>query len=93
MAARLLTTVSNEAEAHMLLERLSEAGVRAWPSGLPQFPARDIYVEEADLERAREALQAAGLSEAELVQAEEEDAAARRLAQPNGAFREDPPGR
>lgn len=83
--SKLLTTVNNEAEAHIVIDRLAQAGIRAWPLGMPRFPARDIYVEDADLEQARAVLQAAeSLSEAELIQAEEEDAAARRLATPNG---------
>jgi uncharacterized protein YaaQ len=61
---KIVTTVSNEAEAGMVGERLSEAGIRftvRLASGgirLGAAAARDMYVEEQDLDRAREALEA-----------------------------------
>lgn len=62
--SRHLTTGSNEIEADIIVSRLSEAGIHAWQQGTlggrPGYAgARDIYVEEADLEAAREALKAA----------------------------------
>jgi hypothetical protein len=59
--SRYLTTASNEFEADIILSRLSEAGLSAWQQGeLGSRPgytgARDIYVDEVDLESAREAL-------------------------------------
>lgn len=59
---KIVTTVSNEAEAEMVAERLSEAGIRHMSriaSGgirLGAAAARDVYVEAQDLDRAREAL-------------------------------------
>jgi len=61
---KIVTTVSNEAEAGMVGERLSEVGIRytARPASggirLGAAAARDVYVEEQDLYRAREALKA-----------------------------------
>ena len=62
--SRHLTTASNEIEADIILGRLREAGVEAWESnslGGPQGSGgpRDIYVNDADLGHAQEALQAA----------------------------------
>lgn len=62
--SRYLTTASNEFEADMILARLSDAGVPAVEQGTlgPRAGgtgARDIFVEEHDLARAREALKAA----------------------------------
>jgi Putative prokaryotic signal transducing protein len=75
-----LATVANEFEADMILTRLSEAGVRAWPSVEGPFgrggtgETRDIYVEDADLERAREVLAAAeSIGEDELRTLSEQD--------------------
>ena len=72
-------TVSGEFEADIVRERLAEAGIqvliqgegnpRAIASG-----ARDICVEDDELERAREVLKAAeGVSEAELAALSEAD--------------------
>ena len=76
---KIVTTVSNEAEAEMVAERLSEAGIRHMSrtaSGgirLGAAAARDVYVEEQDLERAREVLEAdAGFSEEELARLSDE---------------------
>jgi len=62
--SRYLTTGSNEIEADIIVGRLSEAGIVAWQQGAlggrPGYAgARDVYVEEVDLEAAREALKAA----------------------------------
>ena len=70
---RIVTTVTNEAEAEMVAERLSEAGIRHMSrtaSGgirLGAAAARDVFVEERDLDRAREVLKVdEGFSEEEL---------------------------
>lgn len=74
----ILTTVNNDLEATVVAGRLSEAGIHAmiqpsnrggtWnPAG-----ARDVYVAEQDLERAREVLKAdEGMSDEELTREEE----------------------
>ncbi len=76
---KIVTTVSNEAEAEMVAERLSEAGIRfsvRLASGgirLGAAAARDVCVEEQDLDRAREALKAdEGFSEEELARLSDE---------------------
>jgi Putative prokaryotic signal transducing protein len=61
---RVLTTAGNEFEADMVCGLLSEAGIRAMQQlsntgvagRVGGGGARDIYVEERDLERAREIL-------------------------------------
>jgi hypothetical protein len=61
---KIVTTVGNEAEAGMVGERLSEAGIRftvRLASGgirLGAAAARDMYVDAQDLDRARETLEA-----------------------------------
>ncbi len=81
--SKYLMTVNNETEAHVVLRRLNDAGIRGYPQGVVRLPQRDIYVEDADLDRARDLLKAdEGISEDELIQAAEEDAAARGLTQP-----------
>jgi len=71
--ARYLTTGSNELEADIIVGRLSEAGIHAWQQGIlggrPGYAgARDIYVEESDLEAAQEALRVArDVDEQELI--------------------------
>ncbi len=90
-----LTTASNEFEADMILGRLSEAGVNAWQEGAlgPRstgFGSCDIYVEEQDLDAARSALESAeGVSEADVIAAEQEDAAQRE--HPDGGESPDSP--
>jgi hypothetical protein len=76
---KIVTTVSNEAEAEMVAERLSEAGIRHMTrtaSGgirLGVAAARDVYVEEQDLDRAREVLKLdEGFSEEELARLSDE---------------------
>jgi hypothetical protein len=76
---QILTSVGNEAEAEMVAERLSEAGirfsVRLASGGIRLGPAaaRDVYVEGQDLERAREALSVdEGFSDEELARLSDE---------------------
>jgi len=76
---KILTTVGNEAEAEMVAERLSEAGIRhmSRTAGggirLGAAAARDVYVEERDLDRARDALKAdEGFSDEELARLSDE---------------------
>jgi Putative prokaryotic signal transducing protein len=76
---KILTTVTNEAEAEMVAERLSEAGIRHMSrtaSGGIRFgaaAARDVFVEERDLDRAREVLKVdEGFSEEELARLSDE---------------------
>jgi uncharacterized protein YaaQ len=76
---KMVTTVSNEAEAEMVGERLSEAGIRftaRLASGgirLGAAAARDVYVEEQDLDRAREVLKVdEGFSDEELARLSDE---------------------
>jgi hypothetical protein len=78
-----LTRASTGAEAAMIVGELAASGIRA--SRLPPIGYRrgqggaGIYVRAKDLARAREVLDAPALSEDELVEAEEEDAAAGNL--------------
>jgi uncharacterized protein YaaQ len=76
---KLVTSVSNEAEAEMVAERLSEAGIRfsvRLASGgirLGAAAARDLYVDEQDLDRARETLDAdEGFTDEELARLSDE---------------------
>jgi Putative prokaryotic signal transducing protein len=80
---RFVTQVGSEAQARVVVGRLAEAGIHGWPSGSSRVGGmRDIYVDDVDWERAREVLQEAeDFSEAELIQAEEEDAARRAARQ------------
>jgi uncharacterized protein YaaQ len=82
---KLVTTVSNEAEAGMVSERLSEVGIRftvRLASGgirLGAAAAREIYVEEQDLDRAKETLEVdESFSEEELARLSDEAGAAAR---------------
>jgi hypothetical protein len=70
---KVVTSVSSEPEAALISARLSEAGIQAIAQrsiGGPEWGesgARDVYVEEHDLVRAREVLKAdEGVSEDEL---------------------------
>jgi hypothetical protein len=60
--SRYLTTASSEFEANIIEDRLSAAGIRVLVEGyaargnVPGSGARDIYVDDPDLDRAREAL-------------------------------------
>jgi putative signal transducing protein len=76
---KIVTTVSNEAEAEMVAERLSEAGIRhmARPAAggilLDAAAARNVYVDAQDLDRAREVLAVdEGFSEDELTRLSDE---------------------
>jgi hypothetical protein len=70
--SRYLTTANNELEAQIILARLREAGLSAWESNSLGGRAgsggpRDVYVEDADLERARAVLrEVQDVDEAEL---------------------------
>lgn len=86
---KILTTVPGNAEATMVVGDLEAAGVPA----TPQLSTRadslwggptpvDIYVDERDLDRAREVLNTEAMSEDELLQAEEE--AGTQPTQPKG---------
>ncbi len=84
---RLLTTVNGQPVAEIVCAQLREAGIRVVNKGYAlsaeraTFGPQDIYVEERDLDRAREVLKAAeGVSEDDLIKAEEEDAARRDSA-------------
>jgi len=76
---KIVTTVSNEAEAEMVAERLAEAGIRhmSQTAGggirLGAAAARDVYVAAQDLDRAREVLKVdEGFSEEELARLSDE---------------------
>jgi hypothetical protein len=84
----ILTSVSSEPEASLVTARLAEAGIHVIARrsiGGPEWGvsgARDLYVEERDLDRAREVLRAdEGVSEDQL--ADLSDAAAPRLEDPD----------
>ncbi len=61
-ALKILTSVASEPEAELVVERLSAAGISAIAQrtiGGPQWGfsgARDVFVDEQDLERAHEVL-------------------------------------
>ena len=81
---KILATVPSSAEADIVVGDLAASGIQArqrpgaLPGGLWGAPgSREIYVEEQDLDRAREILDSEPMNEGELVRAEEEDAAAR----------------
>jgi Putative prokaryotic signal transducing protein len=75
---RIVTSVANEAEAELVCERLLSEGIQAiarrtigsveWGSS----GARDVYVSEADLDRARAVIAEAPFSEEELARFSEE---------------------
>jgi hypothetical protein len=79
---KLAASCANGGEANMVCDRLREAGIAAVAKGDLSARARAfgpyaVYVEDADLDRARAVLkEAESFSEDELVQAEEEAAAA-----------------
>jgi hypothetical protein len=75
---KIATSVGSDMEAAMICGRLADAGIhsmqqssgaggREWGVG----GGCDVYVEEEDLDRAREVLNDAGVSEEELVREEE----------------------
>jgi Putative prokaryotic signal transducing protein len=69
---KIVTTVGNQAEAEMVGEWLSEAGIRSVPQmsagdiRLGAAAPRDVYVNASDYERALEVLRAEVPSDAEL---------------------------
>lgn len=69
---KIATSVSSEMEAVLVRGRLSAAGIHSMPqrrgggSGRGVGGACDVYVEERDLDQARELLNAEGVSEEEL---------------------------
>jgi len=77
---KVVMTVSSEAEAAMVCERLLEAGIHALYQrtiGGPEWGAsgaRDVFVMERDLDRARETLKAdeSGVSDEELARLSDE---------------------
>jgi len=77
---RIVTTVGNEAEAEMVAEALSEAGIRSMAQlssegiRLGAAASRDIYVDEQDHDRALEVLNASVPDEDELARLSEEAA-------------------
>jgi hypothetical protein len=93
---KLVISVGSGAEAEMVCDRLREAGIDAVAKGDLSGYARavgthDVFVEDADLERARAVLGEAGsFSDSELVQAEEEAAAAAERSQREQAEGNDP---
>jgi len=83
-----LTMAPTNFEAEIILERLAEAGIQAFPiksqdprvAMLGQF---DIFVKPSDLEPARKVLdEDQSISEDELVKFEEEDAKRRHITGP-----------
>jgi len=75
---KIATSVSNEPEAQLLRGRLAGEGIESMLQRGGLGGARggaggacDVYVEEGDLERAREVLNAEPVSEAELIREEE----------------------
>jgi hypothetical protein len=92
---RVAATAANGAEAELILQRLAQAGIVATSQrtiGGPEWGesgSQYVYVEAADLGRARELLNTGeGLSEDELAklseQGEEEAAESPRRRPPNG---------
>jgi len=84
---KVLTTVANQAEAEMVAERLSEAGIehmsRVASGGirLGAAAAREVYVEAKDWERAQEVLKLdESFSDEELARLSEE--AGREASEP-----------
>ncbi|MGO9488346.1 MAG: putative signal transducing protein [Solirubrobacteraceae bacterium] len=76
---KIVATVANEAEAEMVAERLSEAGIehmsRLASGGirLGAAAARDVYVQAKDLDRALEVLKIdEGFSDEELARLSEQ---------------------
>jgi ribosomal protein L12E/L44/L45/RPP1/RPP2 len=77
---KILTSVGSTAEADMVVALLDEAGIQTMPQrarGGPEFGlsgARDVWVDEADLDRAREVLKASegSISDDELTRLSED---------------------
>lgn len=87
-AGEYLTTADTTFEAEIIIERLAEAGIEAVPIGsqdprVAMLGQHDIFVPGPDLERARRVLEVdESFTEAEVVKAEEEDAARRHISGP-----------
>jgi len=75
---KIVATVGNEAEAEMVRESLSEAGIRSSAQmssegiRLGAAASREVYVEAQDYEKALEVLNAAVPSEEELARLSDE---------------------
>ncbi len=85
----LLTTAGSRPEAELICARLSEAGIEtiiqggAFTARAAEVGARDIYVPDGDLDRAREILaEGEEITEDELIRASEE--AGRASGEPAG---------
>jgi superfamily II helicase len=76
--SKIVATVRTEAEAEMVCESLSEAGIRSKAQmsgesiGLGAAASRDVYVDEQDYDKALEVLNAAVPSEEELARLSDE---------------------
>jgi Putative prokaryotic signal transducing protein len=76
---KIATSTGNEPEAQLACSRLAAEGIHSMlqPSGVGgargwgAVGACDVYVEEADLQRAREVLKTEPVSEEELIREEE----------------------
>jgi hypothetical protein len=86
---RVVGAASSAPEAELMCQRLADVGIHAiWQRAIggPEWGISGrqyIYVRPDQAQRARETLEAGeGISEAELVEAEEEDAARRRSSAP-----------
>lgn len=86
---KYLTTATSQPEAETIRSLLQSAGIvvviqgGALASRAPALTGRDIYVDENDLDSARELLKnGSDISESELIEAEEADAAARAAEYP-----------
>ncbi len=80
---KLLLRAANGPQAEMISGRLRDAGISALAQGDPlvaytqEAGGRDVYVDDDDLERARELVKSyEDIDEDELIQAQEEAAAA-----------------
>jgi hypothetical protein len=93
-APRVLTTVTDKTQGMMIAGELEAAGIRAFIRPGTQFGLRsdDVCVHENDLAGAREVLNAVPLSEAELIEAEEQ-AEATLAPPPTGTKAEGEPRR
>jgi hypothetical protein len=75
--SRYLTKAGNAFEARIICERLAEAGIPAQVQGFIEggMSAGDIYVDERNLDNAREILKTAqDVSEEELIELSEQSA-------------------
>ncbi|MCL2770552.1 MAG: hypothetical protein FWD42_10685 [Solirubrobacterales bacterium] len=86
---RVAGTASSAPEAELMCQRLADVGIHAiWQRAIGgpswgESGGQYVYVRADQLDRAREILEAGeGISEADLIEAEEEDAARRRSPKP-----------